>query len=611
MSSIKSLVSAALVGAMLIFLGLPGCGSNADNSPGQKGTGGSGTGGTGGGSGVCLLNNCNSDSECDACDSGRNKCKVSEHRCLACDPGGTNTCPPGQVCSSYGICASQACTTDSTGEPTISCAENKDCAGCDPLHQICELTTKKCVACTDTNTSQCSPTDICVDNKCVDKCPDQCTTNNDCNRCEITDGASVGKQAKACFNHKCSECSDSYPCAAGKVCQKGQCIQPCGLPGQTPGTCDGDSDCGGCGDAPNDPTVPKWKCKFPINGGLHGTCAPPAAGCSDLGNGLALPAPFDQVTNTCSKDADCSGVGVNYNVGKLIRDLIGGPELNLGIKKVKINDAVVTYGMNVCASIELFDGKSCGICVPCKEDSDCKSISVDQFVADLFKGDALASIAASFLIDLLYGKNTDHSLHFQCLNIVAGYGACIPCANPTKACGETTGTGTGSCDHDVCAEGGALNSGCSACAAEVCKNDSYCCNNSWDSVCVGEVAKYCPGGCGGTSTCTHGPCTTGAALSSLCSSCAGAICADDPYCCNTGSGSWDSTCVTEAQASSACTSACTGTGCSHSECSKGGPLSSSCSTCAGAICGADSFCCTTEWDQFCVDAAQQSSSCSC
>jgi hypothetical protein len=602
----KRVLSAAAAVSVLLVLGLSGCGSDADDSPKQSGTGGTG----GGGSGVCLLNNCNSDAECD-CADGRTQCKVSEHRCLACDPGGAG-CPPGQICSSFGICQNpnQVCPTDGAGEPTISCSVNADCAACDPQHQLCDQAKGKCVHCTETNTSLCTPTDICVDNKCADKCPDQCTTNNDCMLCVTTDGVSAGKKAQACYNHKCSECSDSYPCPAGKVCQKGQCIQPCGLPGQTPGTCDGDADCGGCGDAPNDPTVPKWKCKFPINGGLHGACKPPAAGCADLGNGLALPAPFDQVTNTCSTDANCAGVGVNYNVGQLIRDLIGGPELNVGITKIQIKDSIVTYGMNVCASIELFDGKSCGLCVPCKVDSDCGKINVDQVVGDLFKGEALASLAAGFLIDVLYGDNDDHSLHFQCLEIAGGYGACIPCSNPTKDCGQTGGTGSGSCNHNVCDEGGPLNATCSPCAAEVCENDSFCCNTAWDSACVNEVGIYCPGGCGGTTTCTHGPCSTGTALNSQCSACVSAVCAADPYCCNTQSGSWDSTCVTEAQAESACSSECSG-GCAHSECSKGGPLTSGCSSCASAICGGDAFCCTTEWDQLCVDAAVASSACNC
>ena len=48
-------------------------------------------GGATGGPGICLLNNCKSDEHCLGCSEGRNKCKVAENRCIACDPA----LPPG------------------------------------------------------------------------------------------------------------------------------------------------------------------------------------------------------------------------------------------------------------------------------------------------------------------------------------------------------------------------------------------------------------------------------------------------------------------------------------------------------------------------------------
>ncbi|KAI8607879.1 hypothetical protein BC830DRAFT_1174904 [Chytriomyces sp. MP71] len=47
------------------------------------------------------------------------------------------------------------------------------------------------------------------------------------------------------------------------------------------------------------------------------------------------------------------------------------------------------------------------------------------------------------------------------------------------------------CNHSECSAGPLLNKGCSACAAAVCAQDSYCCTNQWDSVCVSEVNQYC------------------------------------------------------------------------------------------------------------------------
>jgi len=616
-SSLKNILVAAFAVAIPLTLSLPGCGSDDSSGGGGSGnvgnTGGTGTGGTtntggtGNVTGICLLNNCKSNEECAGCSFGRTTCKISENRCVACDPSSGLGCPAGQECTSFGTCAPAGltCPTDTNGEPTISCQANADCQACDPLHQICDPAKGKCVACTDTNTSQCSLSDICIDNKCAHKCPDSCTQDNDCMRCEYTDEAGTPKKAKACYNHVCSECSDTYSCPVGLTCQKGTCVKPCGLIGQSAGTCNTDADCGGCGAAGG----PAWKCKFPINGGLHGVCTAPATGCSDLGQGAVLPAPYDKVTNLCSNDNDCANIGIDYNVGQAIRDLVGGPELDIGIKKIKIQDANIKYGMKKCASIELVNNVKCGVCVPCKVDSDCADIKLDTLVFDLFKGDPLAQIAGAFLLDLLFGKDNDPALHFQCLNVAAGYGICIPCSNPTKACGSTGGSGTGSCDHDVCSAGGPLKADCGSCATEVCKNDSYCCTTQWDQVCIDETKKYCANGCGGTgtTTCDHDPCTSGKALNTSCSTCVSTVCGKDPYCCST---SWDSTCVSEAQGEAACASACGG-GCAHSECSTGGPLKSTCSGCATSVCGSAPYCCNTDWDTTCVNEAKADNACSC
>jgi len=48
-----------------------------------------------------------------------------------------------------------------------------------------------------------------------------------------------------------------------------------------------------------------------------------------------------------------------------------------------------------------------------------------------------------------------------------------------------------SCAHALCGAGVKLTSACDPCAATICAADSYCCNNSWDSVCVQEVGTMC------------------------------------------------------------------------------------------------------------------------
>lgn len=58
-----------------------------------------------------------------------------------------------------------------------------------------------------------------------------------------------------------------------------------------------------------------------------------------------------------------------------------------------------------------------------------------------------------------------------------------------------TGGTPGSCAHDVCASGSALDPSCDPCVASICAADPYCCENHWSSICVNEVASICGGSC--------------------------------------------------------------------------------------------------------------------
>jgi hypothetical protein len=583
----------------------------SDESADVEPTGGAGA--SDDGEGICLLNNCSADEHCVGCPDGRDICLVEENRCIACDPSTGEGCADGEYCTEFGICApdGQTCPTDGDGNPTVTCSKNSDCLACSPQHQVCDTATQKCQECTANNTQHCNQSDICVDtnddmhpDSCSPKCPATCDADNDCSTC-----GSPGKEAHACFAHKCAECSDTFPCKAGEECIQGVCVPPCGIPGPVAGTCEDDGDCAYCG-APNNVANP-WNCKYPVNGGTHGTCTPPATGCSDLGNGVAvLPPPYSDFTQACSNDNDCAGAGIQFNVGQAIRDLVGDDELDLGFHQIKINDANVNYAMPKCASIELTETISCGICVPCKVDSDCQPIAIDQLVVDLFKNDPFALIGGALLMDLLWGDNDDHNLNFFCQPVAAGYGACIPCGNPLAPCGSGGGGGSGgTCDHGVNEVGGPLTDSCSPCAATVCGADPFCCGASsgtWDQLCVNQAAQMC-------ASCAHDECTQGDALDPSCNSCVGSVCAADPFCCNTQSGGWDNLCVSQAADTGthpACSSACSG-GCVHSECSTGGALSSSCSTCATDVCAMDPYCCNNDWDSQCVSEAQQVSSCGC
>jgi cysteine-rich repeat protein len=53
-----------------------------------------------------------------------------------------------------------------------------------------------------------------------------------------------------------------------------------------------------------------------------------------------------------------------------------------------------------------------------------------------------------------------------------------------------------SCGHEACTDGSILAPQCSPCAAKVCAADPYCCNDSWDGLCVESVISLCGLACG-------------------------------------------------------------------------------------------------------------------
>jgi len=61
--------------------------------------------------------------------------------------------------------------------------------------------------------------------------------------------------------------------------------------------------------------------------------------------------------------------------------------------------------------------------------------------------------------------------------------------------GSTPPGNPGTCSHALCSTGGKLVSSCDPCAAKICAVDSFCCANSWDSTCVGEVKSVCNQSC--------------------------------------------------------------------------------------------------------------------
>jgi hypothetical protein len=472
--------AALACGAALVA---PGCSSDTAPDPFTSG-GTSGTSGTSGASGssggVCIRNNCKIDDHCRDCAGNAKTCDKATKRCIACKPGGAE-CGEGKSCNQAGQCISQSaqCAVDGSGLPTITCAKDDDCAACPVGFNVCNTTTGKCGECSEKNKDSCQTTETCVKGSCAANCPEECQSDNDCERCN-----SAGKKAPVCNRGKCGVCNETKGCPEGSKCDdRGLCVKDCGISaGNRAGAtkfCRKDADCSACESTK--------KCKLPLNGGL-GECAVDAPGCSDLGKGLiTLPSPFDKVTNTCSNDTDCKDVSVDFNVGKALKDItgIGG-----------IGDATIKYGMNACASVKVTGvggtDLKCGVCVPCRQDSDCKDINVLEVAGQAFG--PLGSIAAAVLLDQIFGPN-DAKLHLYCQKLGADFGACVPCANVLASCGQTTGAGGNNmCNHDVCKEGTPLPNQASCqdgCAAEVCKDDPYCCNTKWDFLCTLKVPEFC------------------------------------------------------------------------------------------------------------------------
>lgn len=70
----------------------------------------------------------------------------------------------------------------------------------------------------------------------------------------------------------------------------------------------------------------------------------------------------------------------------------------------------------------------------------------------------------------------------------------------------TGGTGTGSCAHDECDYGDALEATCSPCATAICADEGTCCGDEgeWDYRCIDLVGPLCPNkSCGGQPPCDN------------------------------------------------------------------------------------------------------------
>lgn len=147
------------------------------------------------------------------------------------------------------------------------------------------------------------------------------------------------------------------------------------------------------------------------------------------------------------------------------------------------------------------------------------------------------------------------------------------------------------------------------CQAVVCAVDGFCCTTQWDQFCAdlaaslsGDACSGCVTGAGGGG----GNCDDPQAGPGFPSdpTCEAAVCAIDPFCCST---QWDQFCADAAASLSggACSGCVTGAGGGGGNCDEasGTPGFPADPTCEAAVCNLDPFCCNTAWDQACADAA--------
>jgi hypothetical protein len=110
------------------------------------------------------------------------------------------------------------------------------------------------------------------------------------------------------------------------------------------------------------------------------------------------------------------------------------------------------------------------------------------------------------------------------------------------------------CSHDLCEVGGNLNQTCErfpgdTCVDDICgppNDDIYCCTVEWDDNCIEQVLSVC-GDPVCAQICDHNPCEVGGALDSTCNACTAEVCFLDPSCCTDDgdplTDDWDASCV--------------------------------------------------------------------
>lgn len=150
---------------------------------------------------------------------------------------------------------------------------------------------------------------------------------------------------------------------------------------------------------------------------------------------------------------------------------------------------------NACNGVEICDGL--GTCQP----GTIQAAGTSCSDGDLCNGDETCNSTGTCLSGTVPIVNDNNSCTADACDATTGV-VHVPLPDGTVCNGSgvcTAGACSSTCAHDKCVSGGPLASGCDTCVTSICSVDSFCCNVSWDGICVNEVASVCH------ETCPHSP----------------------------------------------------------------------------------------------------------
>ncbi|NUN12242.1 MAG: CHRD domain-containing protein [Myxococcales bacterium] len=432
---------------------------------------------------------------------------------------GQCSCPPGDCCTASSVpgCDNVACTDCVCSLDTFCCDTAwdtlcVDAAGSEDCNASCLCNSEDCcqphssAGCDDADCSECVCNldsfccDVGWDNLCVATAGIECNAACSCQPFAGTEDCCFTHTTAGCDNLPCQNCvcsTDAFCCGTAwdSLCvsiASDQCGSACGCPAND---CCGSHDDTGC----NNPACEACVC------GLDGFC------CDTAWDSICVGEAGLECNSVCLCDAgDCCLPN-------------NGPGCN---------------------------APACEACV----------CAADPFCCDTAWDNLCVSQAALDCNDAC-----------QCISQPGEGSCCVP-------------TGAAGCKDELC----------QSC---VCGNDPFCCSTGWDNLCVAEASAGCNDVCDcpdfGAGDCCTALDTPGCG-NPLCQDC---VCALDTFCCDV---TWDGLCV--AEAASNCTECgCPNSDC----CAPKGEPGCDDAECESCVCALDDFCCSVSWDELCVTIAAE------